>query len=58
MQTVLDEAKESYAEEVVVELRSNSPEDVDANIERILQWIEAWKGNNADDEAPATEPER
>ena len=43
MQTVLDDAKESYAEEIVVELRSESTEDLEGNVDRIVQWISAWR---------------
>ncbi|KAF2658997.1 P-loop containing nucleoside triphosphate hydrolase protein [Lophiostoma macrostomum CBS 122681] len=34
MQVLLDEARESYREEIVVELRSDSVEDVEGNVER------------------------
>lgn len=50
MQVLLDEAREAYKEEIVVELRSDSAEDVDANLERIEQWIENWKKDHKDDE--------
>jgi adenylate kinase len=50
MQVLLDEARESYKEEIVVELRSDSTDDVDGNIERIETWIANWKKNNAQDE--------
>lgn len=43
MQVVLDEARESYDEEIVVELSSQSVDDIDSNVERILQWVETWK---------------
>lgn len=43
MQCVLDEAKESYAKELVVELRSESTEDLEGNVDRIVQWIRAWR---------------
>ena len=43
MQTVLDEARASYAEEIVVELKSESTEDLESNVERIVQWIGAWR---------------
>lgn len=43
MQVLLDEARESYAEEIVVELKSESPEDVESNLERIEQWIMTWR---------------
>lgn len=43
MQTVLDDARESYAEEIVVELRSESTEDLEGNVERIVSWIQNWR---------------
>ena len=45
MQTCLNETRESYAEEIVVELRSDGTEegDVDANVGRIIQWVEGWR---------------
>ncbi|KLO20573.1 P-loop containing nucleoside triphosphate hydrolase protein [Schizopora paradoxa] len=43
MQTILDEAKESYAEEIVVELRSESTDELETNVDRIMTWIKAWK---------------
>ncbi|KAB2100557.1 hypothetical protein AG0111_0g11418 [Alternaria gaisen] len=43
MQVLLDEARESYKEEIVVELRSESNEDVEGNLERVEQWIEQWR---------------
>jgi adenylate kinase len=43
MQTVLEDAKESYAEEIVIELRSESVEDMESNVSRIVLWIENWR---------------
>jgi adenylate kinase len=43
MQVLLDEARESYKEEIVVELRSESNEDVEGNLERVEQWVEQWR---------------
>jgi adenylate kinase len=43
MQVLLDEARDSYDEEIVVELRSDELGDVDGNVERIQQWVERWK---------------
>ncbi|CAG8585284.1 9068_t:CDS:2 [Ambispora gerdemannii] len=42
-QVVLEEARESYAPEKVVELQSNSVDDMDSNASRIEKWIEDWK---------------
>ncbi len=43
MQTVLDEAKGSYAEEILVELHSDTTEELEANVDRVVQWIKAWR---------------
>lgn len=50
MQVLLDEAREAYKEEIVVELRSDSADDVDGNLERIEQWVENWKKDHANEE--------
>ncbi|KAF8307696.1 P-loop containing nucleoside triphosphate hydrolase protein [Clavulina sp. PMI_390] len=47
MGTVLEEAREAYAEEIIVALKSESTEDMDSNVERIVQWIQAWVANNS-----------
>jgi adenylate kinase len=43
MQVLLDEARESYKEEIVVELKSESTEDVEGNLERVEQWVQQWR---------------
>jgi adenylate kinase len=43
MQVLLDEARESYKEEIVVELKSESNEDVEGNLERVERWVEQWR---------------
>ena len=43
-QTILEEARESYRPEIVHELPSNTPDDMESNICRILDWL---KLNNA-----------
>jgi adenylate kinase len=45
-QTILDEARESYADEIVHELRSDTEEDREQNVKRIKDWIEQWKADN------------
>jgi adenylate kinase len=42
-QTILEEAKEAYREELVVELQSNTEEDMANNLERVLAWMEQWR---------------
>ncbi|CAL1288932.1 unnamed protein product [Larinioides sclopetarius] len=46
-QTLLDEAKSSYNERIVHKLNSNTPDDMQSNIEQICQWIETYKMNKA-----------
>jgi adenylate kinase len=50
MQVLLDEARGAFDEEVVVELKSNTMEDLDANVERVAQWVEQWKSDREKDE--------
>ena len=45
-QTILDEAKESYPEEIVHELPSNTDEDLKQNVSRISSWISQWLLDN------------
>jgi len=45
MKVVLDSAKESYAEEVVQDLPSNTTEDMESNMVRIESWIDHWVAN-------------
>ena len=48
MQVILDEARESYAIDIVQELRSDKYEDLEQNVERVQQWLENWKREHAD----------
>lgn len=43
MGVVSDEAREAYQQEIVVELQSESMEDLRDNVDRILQWIHNWR---------------
>lgn len=45
MQIVLDEAKEAYAPEIVIELQSETSEDLESNVSRIVTWMDAWMRN-------------
>jgi adenylate kinase len=42
MNVVLEEARSSYAPEIVVELKSESTEDLESNVSRVVEWINAW----------------
>ena len=50
MQVLLDEARESYKEEIIVELRSENTEDVEGNLERVEQWVEQWRKDRGGEE--------
>lgn len=50
MQVLLEEAREGFDEDIVVELQSDSVDDIDGNVERIQTWIENWKKNEAEDD--------
>ncbi|KIY45446.1 P-loop containing nucleoside triphosphate hydrolase protein [Fistulina hepatica ATCC 64428] len=43
MQVVLEEARDSYAPEIVVELKSEGSDDLESNVARIVRWVEAWQ---------------
>jgi adenylate kinase len=45
MQVVLDEARESYKKEIVVELTNNTVEEMESNASRIQQWLASWRSN-------------
>ena len=49
MQVLLQEAQEGFAEEVVVPLGSNTPDDMESNVDRIVSWIAQWRKDNADE---------
>lgn len=43
MEVLLDEARNSYDEEIIIELQSNDAEDIDNNVERAERWIKSWE---------------
>ncbi|KAG6836809.1 hypothetical protein H0H93_002831 [Arthromyces matolae] len=45
MQIVLEEARSSFPEEIVVELISEGMSDLEANVARIVEWINLWRKN-------------
>lgn len=49
MQTCLSETHESYAPEIIVELRSDGVgEDVEQNVKRIGDWMTQWVQDRKD----------
>jgi len=45
MQVVLDEARASYPPQIVIELQSETMEDMESNVARIVDWIRVWVSN-------------
>ena len=45
-QTLLEEARDSYKSDVVHELKSNTPDQMEENLDNIIQWLEEWKANH------------
>lgn len=46
MEVLLQEARDAFDEEIVIELTSNLSDDMEANLDRIAAWIEHWKQDN------------
>ncbi|KAG6012449.1 hypothetical protein E4U43_007794 [Claviceps pusilla] len=43
MEVLLQEAREAFSEEIVIELKSNTSDEMESNIDRIETWIKQWK---------------
>ena len=41
-QVLLEEAKESYPEDRVIALRSNTIEDININVSTLTEWVRNW----------------
>lgn len=48
-QVVLEEAKESYPDEAVHQVNSNSVQDLESNVDRVQRWLEDWRKTNQSD---------
>ncbi|XP_008480742.1 adenylate kinase isoenzyme 6 homolog isoform X3 [Diaphorina citri] len=42
-QTILEEARDSYKEDIVVSLPSNTHDDMSSNVTSIIQFVKQWK---------------
>lgn len=47
MEVLLQEARDSYDEEIVIELTSNSSDEMDTNVDRVEAWVKQWKLDNS-----------
>lgn len=54
MEVLLQEARDSYDEEIVVELKSDSTEELESNVERVQTWLKQWKEDNKAEDASAS----
>lgn len=43
MEVLLQEARDSYDEQIVVELKSDDSDQMEANVDRIESWLKQWK---------------
>jgi adenylate kinase len=48
MEVILQEARDAFEEEVIVELTSNTSDEMETNVDRIEAWIAQWKADNND----------
>lgn len=46
MEVLLQEAREAYDEKVVVELTSNTSDEMESNLDRIETWVKQWRHDN------------
>lgn len=57
MEVVLQDAKDSYAPEIVIELASNTVDDMDDNVDRVVAWAEAWPKDHPEGVTNELDPE-
>lgn len=48
MEVLLQEARDAFDEEIVIELQSTTSEEMDNNVDRIEAWVTQWKKDNAE----------
>ena len=48
MEVLLQEARDSYDQEIIVELPSNTSDDMESNVERVEEWIRLWGKDNTE----------
>jgi broad-specificity NMP kinase len=47
-EVLLEEAKASYDEEIVIELTSENDGDIESNCDRIAAWVKSWKESHSE----------
>lgn len=43
---LLQEARDAFDSEIVIELTSNEADEMESNVERIEGWVKQWKQDN------------
>lgn len=43
-QEILNEARDSYKEDIIIELQNNIPNDIETNVSHVKEWIEKCSG--------------
>lgn len=51
MQVLLTEAHEAFDPAMVVALASNTPDEMEANVDRIVAWVAQWRKDQGVDKA-------
>lgn len=51
MEVLLQEARDAFDDDIVIELTSNTSDEMESNLDRIEAWISQWKLDNATGEA-------
>lgn len=46
MEVLLQEAREAFDDEIVIELTSNTLDEMDSNMDRVEAWTKQWKLDN------------
>ncbi|ODV76847.1 P-loop containing nucleoside triphosphate hydrolase protein [Suhomyces tanzawaensis NRRL Y-17324] len=57
MEVIAQEARDSYIPEIVIELGSNTVEEMEENIERIFAWTDNWVKDHEDGVTNELDPE-
>ncbi|KAF1346751.1 AAA domain-containing protein [Delphinella strobiligena] len=48
MEVLLQEARDSYDEQIVVELQSDDADQIEENVERLEAWVKQWKKDHTE----------
>ena len=46
-EVLLEEAKASYDEEIVIDMTSENDGDIESNCDRIVTWVKSWKESHS-----------